>query len=614
METDEQVCRLLLVEDNPADAALTEAILETANFVPFETETAPSLNSALRTLREDEFDAVILDLNLPDSRGVDTLIALREDYPQVPVVVVSGVNPEGLRDEVLRHGAQEYIWKNEPDANFLARCILYAVERFRAQEAHRQVRQLIDANPDAVIVVDMQGTVRYLNDAAGDLFAATRETLVGEWLGFSIERGKTSEIEILGHERPITAEIRVADIAWQGEPAMLASIRDVTENRLLSEQLREAQKMEAVGMLAGGIAHDFNNLLVVIMGNTEFLLDICEEGDPRREMIERIDSAAERARHLTRQLLVFSRRQPSRPIVIDPNEAVLRLYNMLRRSFPKDIEFVFLPAEDPVWPIWADPNEIDQLLMNLTLNAKHAMPNGGRVQVDITNTRLSVPRGRLPAGEYVRMRVIDNGTGIAAEHLPRIFDPFFTTKPVGSGSGLGLSICHSIVMRAGGDIWAESDPGSRTTFTVLLPRCGDEPTTSISVNAFARRPRGDETILVVEDDAAVASAITQALTLSGYHVIYASTGEQAHRILSSGTTHIDLVLSDIVMPQMTGHELAAWLTKAQPEMRLLLMTGYTENFEALEAETSATRGYLLKPFLPTQLVRAVRDLLDRPPA
>ncbi|WP_108661655.1 ATP-binding response regulator [Acuticoccus kandeliae] len=611
MEATGEICNLLLVEDNPADAALTEAILETANFVPFETTTAGSLRNALSLLRQNDFDAVILDLNLPDSRGIDTLIALREDFPRIPVVVVSGANPLGLRDEVLRHGAQEYIWKNEPDAHFLARCILYAVERFRAQEAHRQVRQLIDANPDAVIVVDRHGKVRYVNEAASQLFAPSGDTLVGDWLGFSIEQGTTSEIEILGHGHPVTAEMRVADIEWQGEPAILASIRDVTENRILSDQLREAQKMEAVGILAGGIAHDFNNLLVVIMGNTEFLIDACEEGDPRREMAQRIDSAAERARHLTRQLLVFSRRQPSRPLVLDPNDAVFRLYNMLRRSFPKDIEFVFLPAEEGVWPIWADPNELDQMLMNLMLNAKHAMPDGGRLLVDISNATLERPKGRALPGDYVRLRVTDDGTGIAPTNLARIFDPFFTTRPVGAGSGLGLSICYSIVARAGGDLSVESVLGEGSVFTVLLPRAEEAPGAEIKIGDFATRPRGTETILVVDDDPAVSAAVCQTLTSAGFTVLTASNGEQAQRIILREADTIDLVLSDIVMPQMSGQELAAWLDGAYPQMKLLLMTGYSENMEALESVGSATRGYVLKPFMPTQLLRAVRDLLDK---
>ena len=603
-------CRLLVVEDNAADSQLAVATLQGASHTTFDISTAETLTTALRALASETFDAILLDLDLPDSKGVDTVRRLRADNARVAVVVLSGAYSEELRGEVLREGAQDFIMKSEPAAQLLARCILYAVERLRAQEAHRQVRQLIDANPDAVLVVDQRGVVRYVNAAASHLFARTETELVGEWLGFSIGPDAATEIEIVGHQPPHTGEIRVAEIEWQGEPAVLASIRDVTENRRLADQLREAQKMEAVGILAGGIAHDFNNLLVVMMGNIEFLLDACDEDDPRREMAERIEYAAERARHLTGQLLVFSRRQPSRPVPLDPNQIVLRLYNMIRRSFPESIELVFVPNEE-AWNIRVDPNEFDQLLMNLTLNARHAMPDGGRVQIDIANVRIDRKHDNLKVGEYVCFYVSDTGTGIKPEHQARVFEPFFTTKPVGSGSGLGLAICRSIAQNAGGDIWLESDQGRGSTFEVILPRCTEAAAPPEPTGHDEARPRGDERILVVEDDHAVATAITHALDLSGFEIMTATNGEQAKRLIEQTERQIDLVLSDVVMPRMSGHELDAWMRVARPRMKLLLMTGYTDNAEALAAETTETRGLLFKPFMPAQLLRTVRDLLDR---
>ncbi|ORE95336.1 PAS/PAC sensor hybrid histidine kinase [Stappia sp. 22II-S9-Z10] len=596
---------LLLVEDNPADAALTAALLEGAD-VSFEILIASSLEQALTLLAEHDIDAVVLDLNLPDSRGVDTLRSVRTAHHDVAIVVVSGANPPGLRAEVLAEGAQDYIWKNEPDANFLARCILYAVERHRAQEAHRSVRQLLDANPDAMIVVDGDGIVRYVNRAAEELIDQG-SNLLGEWLGFSSGE-RLTEIQILNGGKPRTCEMKVADIEWQGQRATLAAIRDVTENRLLAEQVRVAQKMEALGMLAGGVAHDFNNLLVVIMGNLEFLReDIADE--EQLTMLSRIETATERARTLTRQLLAMSRRQPSHPIVVRPNDLIIKSYTMLRPSFPKDIDLAFIPAED-IWNVRIDPSEFDQVLMNLAFNAKHALPRGGRVQVDVANVTVREPIGSVMPGDYVRVRVSDNGTGITPEHLERIFEPFFSTKVAGTGTGLGLAICQGIARKAGGDIIVNSTLGEGSTFTILLPRTHDSVTTPENA-ASLPQVVGDETILVVEDDAAVAGSIQHALQMRGFRTIHVDDGEKATRVLSDTNQDIDLVLSDVVMPRMGGVELARWMTENRPEMKVLLATGYADNVDALRAENNPMREFLFKPFAPTDLIATVRMMLDR---
>ncbi|UOM34762.1 response regulator [Acuticoccus sp. I52.16.1] len=597
--------KLLLVEDNPADAELTAAVLEGAD-VTFEILTAASLGTALRLLNDEPIDAVVLDLNLPDSRGIETLRRMREQHHDVAIVVVSGANPPGLRGDVLSEGAQDFIWKNEPDSNFLARCILYAVERHRAQEAHRSVRQLLDANPDAMIVVDGGGIVRYINKAAEELLH-DGSNLIGEWLGFSSGE-RLTEIEILTGGKPRTCEMKVAEIEWSGQRATLAAIRDVTENRLLAEQVRAAQKMEAIGVLAGGVAHDFNNLLVVIMGNLEFLREDIEDED-HQVMLSRIETATERARTLTRQLLAMSRRQPSRPVVVRPNDLIIKSYTMLRPSFPKDIELVFIPAEE-IWNIRIDPSEFDQILMNLAFNAKHALPHGGRLQVDLANTTLERTVNDLTPGQYVRVQVSDNGTGIAPDHLTKIFEPFFSTKTAGTGTGLGLAICQGIARKAGGDIVVSSEIGVGSTFSVLVPRCYDA-VTEIDTKPELPQIVGDETVLVVEDDAAVAGSIMQALQMRGFRTIHVDDGEKATRVLSEGGETVDIVLSDVVMPRMGGVELARWLAKHRPEMKVVLATGYADNVDALRAENNPQHEFLFKPFAPTDLIATVRMMLDR---
>ncbi|WP_226581169.1 ATP-binding response regulator [Acuticoccus sediminis] len=605
MYPNDEAKSLLLVEDNPADAELTAAVLEGAD-VTFEILTASSLQEALRLLGEEEIDAVVLDLNLPDSQGLDTLKRLRARHHDVAIVVVSGANPPGLRGGVLAEGAQDFIWKNEPDANFLARCILYAVERHRAQEAHRSVRQLLDANPDAMIVVDGGGIVRYINKAAEELLYEG-SNLIGEWLGFSSGE-RLTEIQVLTGDKPRTCEMKVADIEWGGQRATLAAIRDVTENRLLAEQVRAAQKMEAIGVLAGGVAHDFNNLLVVIMGNLEFLREDIED-EEQQLMLSRIETATERARTLTRQLLAMSRRQPSRPVVVRPNDLLIKSYTMLRPSFPKDIELVFIPAEE-IWNIRIDPSEFDQILMNLAFNAKHALPHGGRVQVDLANETFGETVSSLAPGQYVRVRVSDNGTGIAPDHLAKIFEPFFSTKVAGTGTGLGLAICQGIARKAGGDIVVTSEIGIGSSFSVLIPRSLDAVTT---LESHSELPQivGDETVLVVEDDAAVAGSIMQALQMRGFRTIHVDDGEKATRVLTDASETIHLVLSDVVMPRMGGVELARWLARNRPDMKVVLATGYADNVDALRAENNPLHEFLFKPFAPTDLIATVRRMLDR---
>ena len=326
-------------------------------------------------------------------------------------------------------------------------------------------------------------------------------------------------------------------------------------------------------------------------------------------MLSRIETATERARTLTRQLLAMSRRQPSHPIVVRPNDLIIKSYTMLRPSFPKDIDLAFIPAED-IWNVRIDPSEFDQVLMNLAFNAKHALPRGGRVQVDVANVTVREPIGSVMPGDYVRVRVSDNGTGITPEHLERIFEPFFSTKVAGTGTGLGLAICQGIARKAGGDIIVNSTLGEGSTFTILLPRTHDSVTTPENA-ASLPQVVGDETILVVEDDAAVAGSIQHALQMRGFRTIHVDDGEKATRVLSDTNQDIDLVLSDVVMPRMGGVELARWMTENRPEMKVLLATGYADNVDALRAENNPMREFLFKPFAPTDLIATVRMMLDR---
>lgn len=552
---------------------------------------------------------VALDPGLPaDLAALAALAVARES---LALIVAAPRDDDALRAAALAAGACELIAADDADSPLLPRLVIHAADRFGApkEAAPGETAQILDADPDAVLVVATDGAVRHANPAARKLLAQAGDSIVEAWLGLPRDGGGV-EVGILGSDGSRSGALRVAEILWQGEPAVLLSVRDVTERRQLEDELRAAQKLEVTGLLAGGLAHDFNNLLVVIMGNVEFLLAASPDGDPRRAMAERIDAAAERARQLNRQLLSFARRQPDRPAVFDPAEALRKLFHILRRSVPGDIELVLLPS-DGIWHVELDPNALDQVLINLTFNARQAMPRGGRIEIDLANVSLDDGRDGLTPGDYVRIGVSDTGEGIAAQDIGRIFEAFFTTRPDGTGTGLGLAVSRRIVRQAGGDILVDSEPGEGATFAVYLPR-------SLAVakagagEETAREPdvEGSERILVVEDDAVVGEALRTALVRKGFRPVLAANGEEAIRLVERQGP-FDLVLCDVVMPLMTGREFADWLATQYPAARLLMMTGHSDAVHPPQHPDRPGR-LIHKPFTPRQLMRAVRDVLDDP--
>ena len=600
--------RLLLVEDNPGDAQLARIQLSDLQEHDFEIITVSTLNRAIDVVSAARVDGIILDLGLPDSTGVETLRRLREMAGDVALIVLSGTETTELRHSAFAEGAYDFISKNEPTTRLLARSVLYAMERHRAQTLQRQVQKLVTVVPDAVIVVDEQNIVRFVNDAAVALFGLAHGQLMGEHLGFATNIDEPHDIEIARHGEVRTAEIRVAEIEWAGSPARLASVRDVTEQRHMAEQLRQAQRMEAVGLLAGGVAHDFNNLVLVMMGSADLIADELEQlpESPRlQDLVEELQQATERARALTTQLMLFSGRRPNDSKVIDLNQAVRDVYRLLRRTLPENIDAVILPTED-IWPVTIDPGQLSQVILNLAVNARDAMAGGGRIEIALSNQHREKATRDLPAGDYAVLKVTDNGTGIEPDHLEQIFQPFFTTKDQGKGTGLGLPTCRGIVRQAKGDIIVNSEVGRGTSFSVLLPRSTDSPDLLHQERNVALL-QGSETILVVEDDPAVSRMTAKILSGGGYTVLTASNGEEAVRLAGRYDAPIHLLLSDVVMPQMGGPELAERLGTERPGTRILMMSGYDDDNLARAGNTHAM---LSKPFLPHELLSRVRQLLD----
>jgi two-component system cell cycle sensor histidine kinase/response regulator CckA len=388
--------------------------------------------------------------------------------------------------------------------------------------------------------------------------------------------------------------------------------RDMTEQKRLRELVLHAQKMEAVGLMAGGVAHDFNNLLLVMMIHAEMMRNDCDPSDPQLPSIIEIVQSIQRARGLTRQLLAFSYKQPSEASALNVSAVVSGVHSMLRRLLPANIEIVTILGDD-IWSVHADKGQLEQVLINLALNARDAMMTGGRFGLEIENRALAEPVSGLAAGDYVALVVSDTGTGIPAEHLGRVFDPFFTTKERGRGTGLGLSMCYSIIAQAGGSLTVESTLGVGTSFLILLPRTMEAPTSSSETPISEEGARGQETILVVEDDNAVKRAAVAALQKSGYTVLTAANGDEARRLIDGSQHAIDMVLSDVVMPQLGGPELARYLANSRPDLRVLFMTGYSDYPVDSSDNRIENHRVIMKPFHPRELLTAIREVLDSTP-
>ncbi len=382
--------------------------------------------------------------------------------------------------------------------------------------------------------------------------------------------------------------------------------------RQSERQLRHAQKMEAVGRLAGGVAHDFNNVLSVILSYSELLLDDLKQGDVLRPDIEEIRKAASRAAGLTHQLLMFSRQQVIEPKVLDLGEVLAGLDKMLQRILGEDVDLVIV-APEAGGRVKVDPSHVEQVILNLVVNASDAMPTGGKLTIEMKNVFLDgeYAQGHLPAktGSYVMMAVSDTGIGMDRETQAHIFEPFFTTKETGKGTGLGLSTVFGIVHQSGGTIWVYSEPGQGTTFKIYLPRVDAE----VDVPRLQGVPatlRGKETILLVEDEEQVRTIVASILRRQGYRVIAAQNAGEALLLCAEDPAAIDLLLTDVVMPQMSGPELAKRLVVTRPTMKVICMSGYTDDSIVRHGVLETGVAFIQKPITPALLAKRVLEVLD----
>jgi two-component system, cell cycle sensor histidine kinase and response regulator CckA len=507
-----------------------------------------------------------------------------------------------------------------------------ATERKQAEvalrESEERYRGLINSAFDGV-VVHQNGIVLGVNRAYAEMLGYEIEELIGrnilaltppeqrDFVASEIEHDQ-SLYEALGLKKDgtrINIEVSATKCIYEGKQARLAAVRDVTERKQLEEQLRQSQKLEAIGQLAGGIAHDFNNLLTAINGYSELTLRRLQADDPLQQNIKEIMKAGERAAALTRHLLAFSRKQVLQPKVLDLNAVVSELEKMLQRLIGEDIEMRTVLGTE-IGSVRADPGQIEQIIMNLVVNARDAMPHGGKLTIETENVSLDESYAKnhiaVTPGPYVMLAVSDTGMGMADETRARIFEPFFTTKEVGKGTGLGLSTVYGIVKQSGGNIWVYSEVGRGTTFKIYLPRV-DEGAEEYKRSAEAEGAvRGAETVLLTEDEEIVRKLARQVLELYGYRVLEAANGGTALLICERHAGPIHLLITDVVMPEMSGRELADRLAGLRPEMKVLYMSGYTDNAIVHHGVLDESANFIQKPFSTDALARKVREVLDAP--
>lgn len=640
---------ILLVEDNPGDARLIHEILKEGSLTKGRFSIAEDLAKAKSCMQTRTFDVILLDLNLPDAKGLEALERIIAVVgSMVPIIVITGLDNEAVGLAAIEAGAEDYLVKGAIDAAQLSRSIRYAIKRNELAQMLRYERDRAQSYLDTVntiiVALNHEGKIGTINKKGCRIFGYAEEDCIGQlWFASYLPQPQGMEemypsfLKIMAGaqaseyaENPIvTRSGEERQIAWHnsllrdGQGKIIGTLSagdDITERKQaevekvkLEAQLQQAQKMESVGRLAGGVAHDFNNMLSVILGYTQMALDKTDPTASLYSDLQEIHRAGVRSADITRQLLAFARKQTIAPVVIDLNETIENMLKMLRRLIGEDINLVWMPAKD-IWPIKMDISQIDQILANLSVNARDAIKGVGKITIETEVVTLDQEYCQhntgAVAGEYVSLAVSDDGSGIDPEILQQIFEPFFTTKEMGQGTGLGLSTVYGIVKQNNGFIKVYSEPGEGTTFRIYLPRHGEPGLKTTKQNEAPIQRGQGESVLVVEDELSILKLTAKILKDLGYTVLTTISPTEAIELAKGRKEVIHLLITDVVMPEMNGRDLANALLTIYPELKCLFMSGYSASVIARQGILAADVHFIQKPFSAKDLAAKVRKVLD----
>jgi two-component system cell cycle sensor histidine kinase/response regulator CckA len=626
---------VLLVEDNPGDARLLQEILRDVPSTRYRLMQVEQLGQALQCLAAGSFDVILLDLSLPDSQGLETFVRL---YPQaiaIPIVVLTGLDDETLAIRAMQAGAQDYLVKGQVSGDLLGRSIRYAIERKWAEQKIREQAALLDVVTDAILLQDGSHQILFWNKGAERLYGWKGDEALGKNAKTLLSIEADSQLEEAlkavamqgvwhGELRKVTKEGREIVVAsrWtlvrdeQERPKSILTVdTDVTEKKQLEAQFFRAQRLESLGTLASGIAHDLNNILTPILGIAQLLpMKIPQLDERTQRLLEILEGNSRRATDLVKQILSFARGAEGKRKILQVRHPLLEVVQIAKKTFPKSIEIHIDISTQDLWTVFADFTQLHQVFMNLLVNARDAMPDGGILSLSAQNRFVdeTYARFHLDArkGPYVVISVSDTGIGIPAELMERIFEPFFTTKEVGKGTGLGLSTVIGIVKSHGGFVTVYSEVGKGSQFKVYLPTL--EAKEPLPGKDDLELPQGKgESIFVVDDEATIREITKTTLESYDYKVLTASDGFEAIALYARYKDEVRVVLMDVMMPTMDGVTAIRTLQKINPQVKIIATSGLESNSKL--AEMSGTNViFLPKPYTVQELLQTIQNILGLP--
>jgi two-component system cell cycle sensor histidine kinase/response regulator CckA len=636
--------RVLLVGRQEEDFFLIREILDrNRSALPAELDHAGSLEEAKTMLQSSDYGLVLFEHETGDLAATRLLAGFLHSRGAMPFILLTEHADEKAVAEIIQAGAYDCMERSQLNGANLVRTIRCALSLHSTQQQQQLAEEsslkfscAVEQSADTIFVTNSEGIIEYVNPAFETLTGYSRQEVAGKTqamlksgqqapvlyreLWETIRAGDVYRSIVVNRKKNgelyyVDESISVIRNAEGRITHFVSNDHDLTERLRLEAKLLQSQKMDAIGRLAGGVAHDFNNLLTIITSYSELALDSVVPGSATQGRIQEILSAAHRATDLTRQLLAFGRKQPQALRVAELNPVVGGIVKTLHRLIGEDIELVFVPGVG-LGRVRLDPVQIEQILMNLAANSRDAMPQGGRCTVETSNVQLDEQyadrkRADIPTGHYAVLTMTDTGSGIPADHLSHIFEPFYTTKPSGKGTGLGLATVYGIVKQNHGFVWVYSEPGMGTIFRIYLPCVQDQPVALETPERDADTAlRGTETILLVEDEEPLRRAAAEFLRLRGYTVLEASNGLDALSVTKNHELTIHLAVTDVVMPHMSGGQLAKELEILRPQTRLLFVSGYAGQTVVDHKVVNVENNFLQKPFTLKHLAKKVRTVLD----